>query len=80
MLKVLMLQLFFLPATGLHRDPVIHPEAFPAVGNQPGVKEIPQMPGGLGLSNAQNLYNIADAKLFLPHKEPENCQPGFVRQ
>ena len=36
------------------------------------------MPGSLGLSDFQDRHDVTDAKLLLPHQEPQNLQARLV--
>jgi hypothetical protein len=44
------------------------------------MKEMAQVPGGLGLGDAQDTHDVADTEFLFRHQEPEDLQPGFVSQ
>jgi hypothetical protein len=62
---------------GRHDDPIMHPLAFPASGNDPSASQIRQVPGDFGLRLAEDFDEIADADFLVAH-EIEQTKPGVV--
>ena len=62
-----------------HHYPIVHPFAFTASCYDSGATQVGQMPGYLGLRLIQNLNEITDADLLIPHQIQEP-KPGIVAE
>ena len=64
---------------GGHHYPIVHPFAFTAGSYDSSAPQIGQMPGYLGLRLIQNLNEITDADLLIPH-QIQQTKPGVVAE
>src|SRR6202023_1195825 len=62
-----------------HDDAVVHPLALAPRRHNPGTPQVRQKPRDLGLRLAQDLDEVADADLLIPHQVQE-AQPRVVTQ
>ncbi len=59
---------------------VMLPQSLFANVYEAGASQICEVPGDLGLRNAQNFLDIANAKLPAARQEVKNPQPRFIRE
>ena len=64
---------------GGHHYPIVHPLSFPAGCYDSGAPQVGKMPGYLGLRLIQNLNEITDADLLIPH-QIQQSKPRIVAE
>jgi len=58
----------------------VHPQAVAGKINKPGMIQVPQMPGSLGLSEAQTTDKVAYAEFPTIVEYSHYLEPGFLGQ